>query len=142
MRRTPRSTQGLENFTDIVTRRWWNRSYVLNLPWLIIHFKKQKILQRILIGPRLSQHSIQNVQDPKLLGLQRKRKMWSILKGKNNQEMPTKMNQMLEWSVRDLYSNYYNCAPWNEGKHYWKKWNTNYKQELSGNFRIEKNYLK
>lgn len=96
MRQTLRNTQGLENFSDIVTQRWSNRPYVLNLPWLIIHFKKQKIPQRILIGPRLSQHSIQNVQDPKLLGLQRKRKMESVLKGKNNQDMPTKMNQMLE----------------------------------------------
>lgn len=78
-----RPQEGLKDFSDIVTQRRWNRPYILNLLWLIICLKTTtKIIQRILIGPRLLQHNVQNVQYPKLLGLQRNSKMWSILKGK------------------------------------------------------------
>lgn len=83
-------SQGLKDFIDIVTQRRWNRPYILNLLWLTVCLTTTTIIQRILIGPRLSQHNIQNVQDPKLLGLQRNSKMWSILKGKTiNRCQPT-----------------------------------------------------
>lgn len=50
-------SQGLKFFIDIVTQRRWNRPYSLNLLWLIVCLKTTitKIIQRILIGFRLSQ---------------------------------------------------------------------------------------
>lgn len=91
-------SQGLVNLPDIITWRRWTRSYALKWPWLIIYFKNTKNFPEVFNRTQTFITQYSKCPGSKITWHTKKHDQFS--REKNNQQMPTEMNRILEWSVR------------------------------------------